>query len=72
MGNLEALDDLMSDDAVQKSLYNYRGQAMDMDMDNFQRWLYWRWGDTELLGLGREGFRDVIVGSLEGDGGYFT
>jgi hypothetical protein len=72
MDHLEALDDLMSDVDVQRSLYQYRGQAMDMDMDNFKRWLFWRWGDTELVGLSEEDFRDAILGSLEDGGGYFT
>jgi hypothetical protein len=72
MDHLEALDDLMSDVDVQRSLYQYRGQAMDMDIDNFKRWLFWRWGDTELVGLSEDDFRDVILGSLEDGGGYFT
>lgn len=71
--DMETLDNLMSDQAVQEALYEYCGECRDLDMETFRKWLVHRFETEEFDGddAGEE-FRDVILETVRQGGAYFT
>ena len=63
----DILNNFMSDDAVQDTLYQYCGEARDMDIYEFREWLYWRYKDED-LNLPKDQFKALIVGTVAAEG----
>ncbi|KAI9642393.1 hypothetical protein NHQ30_009197 [Ciborinia camelliae] len=71
--DMETLDNLMSDQAVQEALYEYCGECRDLDMETFRKWLVHRFETEEFDGEDAdEEFRDIIVETVREGGAYFT
>ncbi|KAM0152810.1 hypothetical protein ACHAPG_007473 [Botrytis cinerea] len=71
--DMETLDNLMSDEAVQAALYEYCGECRDLDIETFRLWLVDRFEMEEFDGEDAdEGFRDVIWETVRQGGAYFT
>ncbi|KAF7952628.1 hypothetical protein EAE96_005860 [Botrytis aclada] len=71
--DMETLDNLMSDQAVQEALYEYCGECRDLDIETFRLWLVHRF-ETEEFDRedAHEEFRDVIWETVRQGGAYFT
>ncbi|KAF7867432.1 hypothetical protein EAF04_005515 [Stromatinia cepivora] len=71
--NMETLDNLMSDQAVQEALYEYCGECRDLDMETFRKWLVYRFEAEEFDGEDAdEDFWVVILETVRQGGIYFT
>ncbi|KAF7923676.1 uncharacterized protein EAE98_007494 [Botrytis deweyae] len=71
--DMETLDNLMSDEAVQEALYEYCGECRDLDIETFKLWLVYRFEMEEFDGEDADKeFRDVIWESMRQGGTYFT
>ncbi|KAM0126583.1 hypothetical protein ACHAP3_009244 [Botrytis cinerea] len=71
--DMETLDNLMSDEAVQAALYEYCGECRDLDIETFRLWLVDRFEMEEFDGEDAdEEFRDVIWETVQQGGAYFT
>lgn len=70
---METLDNLMSDEAVQGALYEYCGECRDLDIETFRLWLVDRFEMEEFDGEDAdEEFRDLIWETVRQGGAYFT
>ncbi|TGO07039.1 hypothetical protein BTUL_0342g00060 [Botrytis tulipae] len=71
--DMETLDNLMSDEAVQQALYEYCGECRDLEIKTFRLWLVHRFEMEEFDGEDAdEDFRDVIWETVRQGGTYFT
>ncbi|KAB8288102.1 hypothetical protein EYC80_010235 [Monilinia laxa] len=72
-GDMETLDNLMSDQEVQEALYEYSGECRDLDIETFRKWLLYRFDAEEFNGENAtEEFRDIIWETVREEGAYFT
>ncbi|TGO32021.1 hypothetical protein BHYA_0365g00010 [Botrytis hyacinthi] len=71
--DIETLDNLMSDKAVQEALYDYCGECRDLDIETFRLWLVHRFEMDEFDGEDADKkFRDLIWETVRQGGTYFT